>query len=109
MTGIGVVFGDHDIVAGMTTGPSDVEIVCISMGSQDRISGAIDISVIGIGHRIVKQLRNGFISPFGRGGLMGTNLAKFYKDIFSTACAYNRRLPNISWMRLTPAPSRVGM
>ena len=74
--GVEVVFGEHDIGAGATTRFSDVEVGHVSMGSQDNIAGAIYDDVIGIGLHIVKQLRNGFISPCGRSGLLGTNRSK---------------------------------
>ena len=63
----GVVFGEHDMGVSTTTRFADVEVGSVSTGIQDHVAGAIENSVIGISHNIVKQLRYGFISLFGCG------------------------------------------
>ena len=109
MAGIGVVFGEHDIGAGATTQFYDVDVGHVRISRQYHIAGMIYNSVIGISRNVFKKLRCGFISPFGRGSLLGTNIAECHKDLVVYVTCIDQEAINLFWMKLMPASSRVSL
>ena len=81
LTGNGVFFGEYDMGAVTTVRYSHIEVGRISMFIQDHVAGAIENAVIGISHKIVKQFRDGFISSFGGGCLLGTDIYECNKEL----------------------------